>query len=154
MNPADRQAIEHFVRSTLGCTCPGDVFESIAIERSTSPDTPLPLTRLVVGNRLLIDVVEAQTAKSTAHAVSWLIAQGRSERDAKHLNRYRLVIATDHPTQVLTDAKASFASAAGDDDRAHLHVIATDQLPDALRGSRIPLATVAPCPSDNCGRAR
>jgi hypothetical protein len=133
MNPADRQSIEHFVRTTLGCQCPDEVFESIAIERAPTPDTALPHTRLAIGERLLIHVFEAPSVKATAAAVSKLATQGRTERDAKQYNRYRLVIASAHPTQVLDDARTSFASVAGTDERAHLHVLATDQLPDALR---------------------
>ncbi|MGB7738753.1 MAG: hypothetical protein WBM03_06540 [Steroidobacteraceae bacterium] len=65
--------------------------------------------------------------------MSKLATQGRTERDAKHYNRYRLVIVAAHPTQLLDDARTSFASVVGDDQRAHLHVLATDQLPHALR---------------------
>jgi len=133
MNPADRQSIEHFVRTTLGCKCPDEVFQSIAIERAPTPDTALPHTRLVIGERLLIHVFEAPSVKATVAAVSKLATQGRTERDAKQYNRYRLVLASAHPTQVLDDAKSSFASVVGDDQRAHLHVLATDRLPHALR---------------------
>jgi hypothetical protein len=133
MNPADRQSIERFFRSTLGCQCPDDVFQSIVIERAPTSRDVLPHTRLVIGNRLLIYIHETQPAKATTAAVSKLATQGRTERDAKQYNRYRLVIASAHPTQVLDDAETSFASVAGPDQRAHLHVLATDQLPDALR---------------------
>jgi|GEM_PF-245705 len=133
MNPADRQSIERFVRTTLGCQCPDEVFQSIVIDRAPTPDAALPHTRLVIGNRLLIHVLEAPSVEATAAAVSTLATQGRTERDDKQYNRYRLVIASAHPTQVLDDAQASFASVAGDDERAHLHVLATDQLPHALR---------------------
>jgi hypothetical protein len=133
MNPADRKSIEHFVRTTLGCKCPDEVFDSISIERATTPDAALPHTRLVIGNRLLIHVFEAQFSKALAAAVARLARQGRAERDAQHFNRYRLVIGSAHPTQLLEEARTRFASVAGTDDRAHLHVLATDQLPDALR---------------------
>jgi hypothetical protein len=89
MNPADRQSIEHFVRGTLGCHCPDDVFQSIAIERVPTPRHALPHTRLV--------------------------------------------IASDHPTELLTAARTSFESVAGTDNRTHLHILATDQLPAAIR---------------------
>jgi hypothetical protein len=133
MTPADRQSIEHFVRGTLGCKCPDDVFESIKILRAPTPTAATPHTRLVIGERLLIDVVEAQAVKAAGTTVTRLARKGLADRDAQHYNRYRLVVASDHPTQLLADAKASFASAAGDDPRAHLHILATDQLPDALR---------------------
>jgi hypothetical protein len=133
MNPADRQSIEHFVRGTLGCHCPDDVFQSIAIERVPTPRHALPHTRLVIGERLLIHVFEAQPAKATAAAISKPTTQGRTERDAKHYNRYRLVLASDHPIQLLDDARTSFESVAGTDNRTHLHILATDQLPEAIR---------------------
>jgi hypothetical protein len=133
MNPADRPFIEHFVRTTLGCKCPDEVFESIAIEGAPGPRDGLPHTRLVIGERLLIHVFEAQSVNGTSAAVSALAAHGRAERDAKHYNRYRLVVVSDHPTQLLTVARTGFESVAREDNRAHLHVLATDQLPDALR---------------------
>ena len=150
MNPVDRQSIEHFVRTTLGCKCPDEVFESIVFERVPAPDAALPCTRLVIGNRLLIYIHETQPAKATTAAVSKLATQGRTERDAKQYNRYRLVLVSAHPTQVLDDAKASFTSVVGDDQRAHLHVVATDQLPHALRVDAIgpDLATAIRAPAE------
>jgi hypothetical protein len=150
MNPVDRQSIEHFVRTTLGCKCPDEVFESIAIERAPTPYAALPYTRLVIGDRLLIYIHETQPAEATTATVSRLAQQGLSERDAKQYNRYRLVIVSAHPTQVLDDARTSFASVVGNDQRAHLHVLATDQLPDALRvaisANRSDLETALPAP--------
>jgi hypothetical protein len=133
MNPADRPSIEHFVRTTLGCKCPDEVFESIAIERAPTSRDALPHTRLVIGDRLLIHVLEAPSVKATSAAVSKLTTQGRTERDAKQYNRYRLVVASDYPTELLSAARTGFDSVAGTDHRAHLHILATDQLPDALR---------------------
>lgn len=133
MNPADRHSIEHFVRTTLGCHCPDEVFQSIVIETAPTSRDALPHTRLVIGNRLLIYIHETQPAKATTAAVSRLAKQGLAERDAKQYNRYRLVITSAHPTQLLTDTRASFESVAGEDQRANLHILATDQLPDALR---------------------
>ena len=152
MNPADRQSIEHFVRTTLGCKCPDEVFESIVIEPAPKSRDALLCTRLVIGNRLLIHVFEAPSVNATAAAVSKLVTQGRIERDDKHYNRFRLVIASAHPTQLLDDARTSFASVAGDDPRAHLHVLATDQLPHALRldldANRPDLATAGRAPAE------
>ena len=133
MNPADRTSIEHFVRGTLGCKCPDEVFQSITILRAPTPTAAMPHTRLVIGGRLLIDVVETQRVAATTHAVSNVAKQGLAERDAKQYNRYRLVVASDYPTELLSAARTGFESVAGTDHRAHLHILATDQLPDALR---------------------
>ena len=133
MNPVDRTSIEHFVRTTLGCKCADEVFQSIAIEHERAPDAAMPHTRLVIGDRLLIHVVEAQSVKATVASVSALATRGRLERDAKHFNRYRLVIASDYPTELMTAARTNFASVARDDNHVHLHILATDQLPEAIR---------------------
>ena len=133
MNPADRQSTEHFVRTTLGCQCPDEVFESIVIGQDRTPDDDAPFTRLLVGDRLLIYIHEAQPARVTTATVFKLAQRGLTERDAKQYNRFRLVIVADDPTKLLTAARSSFAGVAGTDDRAHLHVLATHQLPHALR---------------------
>jgi hypothetical protein len=120
-------ALEHFVRGTLGCKCPAEVFQSIAIDRADSH------TRLVVGNRLLIYVLEASSAKTMGKALARLAEQGLRDRNAARLNRFRLVVVSPRPTLDLAEARASFAEAVGADDRTHLHVVATDQLPAELR---------------------
>ena len=126
MTPAS-PALEHFIRSTLRCKCPDEVFQSVTIDRADSH------ARLVIGNRLLIYVLEAAAVHAAGKAVCRLTGQGLADRNALRLNRFRLVVASAQPTQVLADAKAGFAKAAGDDDRAHLHVLAADQLPPELR---------------------
>ena len=133
--PTDTQSVEHFVRRTLGCKCPDAVFKAITISRERSADTVPEYTRLLIGDRLLIYVLDTSRAQRLSAAVSTLATRGRAERDAAGLNRFRLVIATRHPTQALADAEASFTDAPGHDDRTHLHVIAPDQLPLDLRPS-------------------
>ena len=124
-------ALAHFVRGTLGCECPDEVFQSIAIDHTDSH------TRLVVGNRLLIYVLESSSGKTPGKALARLAERGLADRNAARLNRFRMVIASPQPTLALADAKANFAGSVGDDDRAHLHVIATDQLPAELRRSTV-----------------
>jgi len=63
---------------------------------------------------------------------------GRKERDARNLNRFRLVVATEHPTQLLERVQSRFARAADGDERCHLHVLAIDQLPAAIRATNEP----------------
>jgi hypothetical protein len=133
LEPSQTDEITRFVRGTLGCQCPDDVFQSIVIGPERTPDNSTPFTRLVIGERLLIYIHATQPAKAMTATLSKLAQQGLSERDAKQYNRYRLVIASACQTQVLDEARTSFASVVGNDQRAHLHVLATDQLPYALR---------------------
>jgi len=123
-------ALEHFVRATLGCKCPDEVFQSVAIDRADSH------TRLVVGKRLLIYVLEIPPGKAAGRALARLTEQGIGERNSAQLNRFRLVVASTNPALARTDAQSTFAEVAGTDDRAHLHVISTNQLPGELRSER------------------
>lgn len=100
-----RVSIERFVRGTLGCRCPDRVFETIAIQRDFAAGGDSHCTRLVVGDRLLIYIVQ----DAGAPAVRRLARTGLSERNDCGYNRFRL------------------------DDRAHLHVIAAQTVPAALR---------------------
>ncbi len=132
-SPADKQAIERFVRGMLGCGCPDEVFNSIVIERTGHPDDSTRYVRLLVGNRLLIYVVEAQDLERVRAAVPVLARLGIEERDRAGLNRFRLVVAANGSTQPATAATDGFAGAMGLDDRAHLHVVAADLVPASLR---------------------
>jgi hypothetical protein len=119
--------LQRFVRSTLGCKCADDVFQSVAIDCFAGH------TRLVIGNRLLIYVMEVATEPSVGNTVSRLASQALADRNLHRLNRLRLVVASAQSRLALADAKAAFTETVGDDDRAHLHVIATEQLPAELR---------------------
>ena len=138
MTPEQREPIEYFVRVTLGCKCPDEVFQQVAVEPDQHADARMPFTRLTIGDRLLIFVLEATADRGSGRAAEQLTELGRKERDARNLNRFRLVVATEHPTQLLERVQARFASAADGDERCHLHVLATDQLPAAVRATREP----------------
>ena len=133
MNSADRAALEHFVRADLGCNCPDEVFESMTIEHDAIPGLRVPCARLVVGNRLLVYVLEATAGSPAAEALSSLANLGPAERDARGLNRFRLVVGAECPGELRAPAGEAFARIAGHDERAHLHVVPIDRLPDALR---------------------
>ena len=133
MNPAERASIERFVRDTLGCRCPDEVFESITVRPASSPESAEPYTRLVVGSRLLIYVLESPGQRAAPATVERLARRGLSERDEHGFNRFRLVVGCDPAARVPGELAAGFASITDNDDRAHLHVIAASQLPDVLR---------------------
>lgn len=135
MPDADRESIEHFVRVTLGCRCPDEVFESIRVQPAPVGTAVMPLTRLVVGQRLLIYAAhaDAMTAKSEDFAA--LAERGRADRDTHGLNRFRLVVTADRSTPSVEAARTGFKQAAAGDDRMHLHVLSQQELPASLRPS-------------------
>jgi hypothetical protein len=123
--------LQRFVRSKLGCKCPDDLFQSVTIDRCDNQ------MRLVIGDRLLIYVMETTLEPPAGKTVSRLVEQGLADRNSQRLNRFRLVVACPQPSPDLASAKTAFAAVAGDDDRAHLHVVGTDELPAELRPSTL-----------------
>ena len=124
-------AIERFVRGTLGCQCPDDAFRSISLEHLRSGADAIPYTRLLVGNRLLVYVIEASTNRVAGGALIDLVARGRQERNERGYNRFRLVVASDEPESAGA-ARLAFESEAGTDEKAHIHVVPRTALPPGI----------------------
>ena len=116
------------------------MFQSIEVADASTADGTVSFTRLVIGQRLLIYIWRPATAAPLPEDVRVLAMQGCAERDAGGYNRYRLVIAAAEPEGTIDAVAAAFTDAVGGDDRAHVHVLATRELPAALsspgRGSR------------------
>jgi hypothetical protein len=128
MNP-----IEHFVRGTLGCQCPDEVFQSVSIDPLRTADGAIGYTRLLVGNRLLIYILDTPAVRVAGGALTDLVACGRRERDERGYNRFRLVIAGDEPAFAGSAVQNAFDEAAGNDERAHLHCVPRTLLPPEIR---------------------
>lgn len=127
----DAERLRHFIRSTLGCGCPDEVLDAIDCTRShEGPADDLRLTRVDVGGRLLVYVLEA--AGSEAQVVESLpavVAAGLAERARGGFNRLRIVVAGDDVETLRPLAEACFAASAPRDDLMHLHVVGVDELP-------------------------
>lgn len=128
---SDRRQVEQFVRGALGCRCPEEAFRSIVVDREVD-GRGRPFTGLVIGERLLIYVVEPPNGADLEAEAATLVTAGQAERDARALNRFRLVLAMAEPMPARSDVEASFSRAAGADDRAHLHLLTVQAVPDAL----------------------
>ncbi len=141
--------IERFVRGTLGCRCPDEVFSSISIRQIQPIGRRLAHTELLVGSRLLIQVLEAPQQADAAGWLEQIVADGRAARDRHGYNRYRLVLvmpATVGQAIDRNDLGARFARASTGDEHAHLHLLTPDQLPPSLRRpTSEPSASAANC---------
>jgi hypothetical protein len=114
-------SLRHFIQEVLGCGCPEEVFRRIEI-RELSRDG-VPLTRIEVGGRLLVEVFDTDNAPQAAERLPGWVAAAVAERDARGFNRARLVIATARQDQMQAPAQAVFAAIPGRDDHTHLHVV-------------------------------
>jgi len=105
------------------------VFRSISIDHPYAADGATPYTRLLVGNRLLIYILEAAASGVAGGALADLAARGCRERDERGYNRFRLVITSDDPEPASAAARHAFDAASGNDERAHLHCLPRALLP-------------------------
>lgn len=123
-------AIKRFVRDTLGCGCPEEVFRSIDVREQVPLGGTIVLPfALVIGNRLLIYVIHADTPGVVRKNLEFLVQAGTQERDRKNLNRFRLVVVTDD-SATGSVSRDLFHRLPGKDEKVHLHVIThRDMLP-------------------------
>ena len=128
----DHGDIERFVRGTLGCGCPDEVFRTVSVSRLPAVPGRPSVLQLLIGSRLLIHVAAAPAEPSAAGWLEQLAANGRAVRDRHGYNRFRLVIAAEATGRDAAGLEARFARVLARDERAHLHVLEPGQLPEAL----------------------
>lgn len=125
--------IETFVRNTLGCTCPEEVF--LSIEQDVIADKA-DIRRWVIGQRLLIYLVDADQEVAVDSLVAGTVRRGLLERDARGLNRFRLVLLCREPAALEDQARALFAACKAVDERTHLHLVSYQQLDAVIHDTR------------------
>ena len=126
---ADAEAITHFVRKHLGCTCPDEVFEQIEWRHQRLPASGVQLLSLAIGGRLLVEVVALTDLREIEREVEILLRRGQEQRDSEGFNRYRLVLLLESGATPPPVALASELP-----ERIHLHWLAksaADALPPA-----------------------
>ncbi len=133
MTHADRDGIEHFVRSTLGCGCPDEVFQHLVISRMPPIAGRPSIVQLQVGSRLLIHVVAPPDGTAANGWIEQLAANGRTARDRHGYNRFRLVITSPTPPALASEIEERFARTIVGDEKAHLHFVGSEQLPASLQ---------------------
>jgi hypothetical protein len=123
--------LRSFIRSTLGCGCPDDVLEWIQCthtELAQEEDTRI--TRIDVGGQLLVYVLEIEGPDRRAEeALPAVISAAVVDRATSCFNRLRVVVAIDDPDEMRSNLERRFAGSAPADDKVHLHVVSTMDLP-------------------------
>ena len=132
MGQPDRASIEHFVRGTLGCGCPDEVFDHVFISHLPGVAGRPPVAQLLVGSRLLIHVVHPPVGQAVNGWVEQLASNGRAARDRHGYNRFRLVIASPARPAAAREIEERFTRAVTGDEKVHLHFVGDDELPVGL----------------------
>jgi hypothetical protein len=129
----DLGVIRRLVRDGLGCQCPDQVFEQVVVGRPTvfAEADPGSAVQLLVGNRLLVSLVERDRLNDLLVDARRLLTEGRELRDAHGLNRFRLVLVGDCEPGII-ESLAAWARTI--DDRLHVHLLAPEALTALLEG--------------------
>ncbi len=125
----DKEKIKTFVKQTLGCACPEEVFEYIdCLSKIQLNDDIVLRNKINIGNRLLIYVLEINSKDSIENMLTLLINTGKTERDSLKFNRLRLVLVTDRVDEIKTNAESIF-NTINKDEKVHLHVVHEKSIP-------------------------
>lgn len=117
------QQVEDFVRKSLGCNCPQEVFEYIDNQSSVKIDENIILDyEINIGNRLLIFAAGIDKIDSLETVIIKLIQTGMKKRNEKKFNRFRLVLLTTGINDIAEKAQEIFNSVISDE-KIHLHII-------------------------------
>ncbi len=123
----DNEPVRRFVRKSLGCGCPDEVFEHIRI-RERSDLFSLRNTVFEIGGRLFVVVIDAPEWRAVEPHLGGIVQTGRTYRDRHGYNRFRLVIATED-AGAQRELGRLFEALPDIDDKTHLHVISPQQIP-------------------------
>jgi hypothetical protein len=125
----DKEEIKTFVKQTLGCACPEEVFEFIDCQSHIKLNDNIVLrNKINIGNRLLIYVMESNNSDSIKNILPFLVNAGKTERDNLKFNRFRLVLVTDKLDELKETAEKLF-NTVNRDDKVHLHVVDRNKVP-------------------------
>jgi hypothetical protein len=122
-----------FVKQTLGCNCPEEVFSTIDCLNDV-PVRGIALDlKINVGNRLLVYVVTVDDPDSLRRVLPLLVIAGKKERDGEGFNRFRLVLAADDIDKIKDEAETVFNSL-NEDEKVHLHLVSVKSIPQCSKG--------------------
>lgn len=124
----DHNLIAGFVRNTLGCGCPEEVFNNIEVSSKERIGTTTELIRVNIGNTLLIYIVREVLDDDYEKNIRQLLLAGKSDRDGNNFNRFRLVVAGGQAVDKTEKIKEVFSSIAGADEKLYLHFVETKSL--------------------------
>ena len=130
-----RQQIEPFVRDHLGCGCPDEVFRDIRLVDKPAAFALLPVDyALEIGGRLLVVICQPARCVEVSRHLDDLFRQASKARDQGGFNRFRLIVPAIDQGATSQELESRFSALAGEDDRAHLHIVGPIALPN-IRGS-------------------
>jgi hypothetical protein len=117
------QRITEFVRRVLGCGCPDKVFEKIEVSSIQASDLPFGISRINIGNTLLIFIARPASSEHLQSALYKLVVMGREDRDSHGFNRFRFVVAGSENELEFDLVSRRFEEYVRGDEKMHIHFV-------------------------------
>jgi len=127
----DNEKLKVFVKNTLGCGCPEKVFEKIDVSKHLAVDHEKEITRIVVGDTLLIYIIRPELPGHFVDSVESICLAGKVDRDTNNYNRFRLVVSGFEDDMQQKKVSECFSKLFSTDEKMHIHFV-TQELLDWL----------------------
>ncbi len=119
----NNEKIKVFVKNTLGCGCPEKVFEKIDVSKLPTVEHEKEITRIVVGDTLLIYVIRPEPSGNYVDSVESIGLAGKTDRDINNYNRFRLVVSSFEDEVQQEKVSERFSKIFNTDDKMHIHFV-------------------------------
>ncbi|WP_320040694.1 hypothetical protein [uncultured Desulfobacter sp.] len=117
--------LEKFVRDTLGCGCPQEVFNKIEYDKKQNGPWE---RRINVGDRLLVYFINVDAERNIPKKITAAMESGVTERDNNKFNRFRLVVVTSNHHEISKLSEQTFCESKLFDEKTHLHFVSEDDI--------------------------
>ena len=122
------EKLKEFVQETLGCGCPEKVFEKINVSSHLVEGYSNGITRIVVGNTLLIYVIRSQSENNLSDSVELIGLAGKNDKDVNNYNRFRLVVSIAEGVSRTESYSERFSNIFATDEKMHIHFVREELL--------------------------
>ena len=122
----NNEKLKVFVKNTLGCGCPEKVFEKIEVSKLLTEEHEKEITRIVVGDTLLIYVIRPEPSGKFVDSVESIGLAGKTDRDTNNYNRFRLVVSSFEDVTQQDKVSERFSKAFNTDEKMHIHFVSQE----------------------------
>ena len=119
----NKKNLKVFIRNTLGCGCPEKVFEKIDVSDLQTGERDKKITRVVVGDVLLIYVMQHESSGNLVDRVESIGLVGKTDRDTNNYNRFRLVVSGLGDVSQQKEISERFSKSFNTDEKMHIHFV-------------------------------
>ena len=99
------------------------VFEKIEVSKPLTEEHEKEITRIVVGDTLLIYVIRPELSGKFVDSVESIGLAGKTDRDTNNYNRFRLVVSSFEDVTQQDKVSERFSKAFNTDEKMHIHFV-------------------------------